>query len=297
MVTSSKSSFGRARPRSTGSRAAGHASLPGSFRIAGVQMASGPSVAANLNEAGRLIEMAAAEGAKLVALPEYFAIMGSRPTDKVKVRENEGDGPIQQFLSDTAKRLHIWLVAAAIPMATAAEGKIYNSCQVFDDNGKLVARYDKIHLFSLALGKEKFSEDGTIEPGKQVKVVDSPFGRLGLSVCYDLRFPELYRAMKDVDIIIVPSAFTETTGRAHWEPLVRARAIENLAYVLAPAQGGYHLSGRETHGDSMIVDPWGTILDRLPRGSGVVSAWVNPAYQASLRKSLPALSHRAIHRL
>jgi nitrilase len=161
----------------------------------------------------------------------------------------------------------------------------------------MVARYEKIQMFSLDLGKEKFAEQGTIEPGKHVKVVDSPFGRIGLSVCYDLRFPELYRAMKDVDIIVVPSAFTETTGRAHWEALVRARAIENLSYVLAPAQGGYHLSGRETHGDSMIVDPWGTVLDRLPRGSGIVSAWVNPAYQASLRKSLPALTHRAIHRI
>jgi deaminated glutathione amidase len=295
MASHSKSSFGRARRRlSSGSRPSGQ--VPGSFRVAGVQMASGPSVAANLNEAGRLVEMAAAEGAKLVALPEYFAIMGMRPTDKVKAGEQEGEGPIQAFLSDTARRLKIWLVAGAVPMA-AVEGKIYNSCQVFDDSGKMVARYDKIHLFSLALGKERFAEEGTIEPGKQVKVVDSPFGRLGLSVCYDLRFPELYRAMKDVDIILVPSAFTETTGRAHWEALVRARAIENLAYVLAPAQGGYHLSGRETHGDSMIVDPWGTVLDRLPRGSGIVSAWVNPAYQASLRKSLPALSHRAIHKI
>ena len=260
-------------------------------------MASGPNVAANLNEAGRLIEMAVAQGARLVALPEYFAIMGMRPTDKVKVREKDGDGPIQRFLSETSARLKIWLVGCSVPMAAPVEGKIYNSCQLYDDSGRMVARYDKIHLFNLDLGKERFAEEGTLEPGKQVKVVDSPFGRIGLSVCYDLRFPELYRAMKDVDIIVVPSAFTETTGRAHWESLVRARAIENLAYVLAPAQGGYHLSGRETHGDSMIVDPWGTVLDRLPRGSGVVIASINPAYQASLRKSLPALAHRAIHRI
>jgi deaminated glutathione amidase len=292
-----KSGFGRAKlrvSRETGN-AAGTSKGQG-FRIAGVQMASGPNVQANLNEASRLIEMAAAQGARLVALPEYFAIMGIRPTDKVKVREKEGDGPIQNFLAETARRLNIWLVGCSVPMA-ASEGKIYNSCQIYDESGKLAARYDKIHLFSLHLGKEKFSEEGTLEPGKHVKVVESPFGRLGLSVCYDLRFPELYRAMKDVDIIIVPSAFTETTGRAHWESLVRARAIENLAYVLAPAQGGYHLSGRETHGDSMVVDPWGTVLDRLPRGSGVVSAWINPAYQASVRKSLPALTHRAIHRI
>jgi len=293
-----KSGFGRAKPsdsRETGA-ASGRSQGQG-FRIAGVQMASGPNVPANLNEAERLIEMAAAQGAKLVALPEYFAIMGVRATDKVKVREKEGDGPIQNFLAETARRLKIWLVGCSVPMSAPAEGKIYNSCQVYDESGKMVARYDKIHLFSLDLGKEKFSEEGTLEPGKHVKVVDSPFGRIGLSVCYDLRFPELYRAMKDVDIIVVPSAFTETTGRAHWESLVRARAIENLAYVLAPAQGGYHLSGRETHGDSMVVDPWGTVLDRLPRGSGVVSAWINPAYQASVRKSLPALTHRAIHRI
>lgn len=295
-----KSGFGRAKPR--GSREAGAASgrnqgQAQGFRIAGVQMASGPNVSANLNEAARLIEMAAAQGAKLVALPEYFAIMGMRATDKVKVREKEGDGPIQNFLAETARRLKIWLVGCSVPMAAPVEGKIYNSCQVYDESGRMAARYDKIHLFSLDLGKEKFSEEGTLEPGRHVKVVDSPFGRIGLSVCYDLRFPELYRAMKDVDIIVVPSAFTETTGRAHWESLVRARAIENLAYVLAPAQGGYHLSGRETHGDSMVVDPWGTVLDRLPRGSGVVSAWINPAYQASVRKSLPALTHRAIHRI
>lgn len=292
-----RSGFGRAKLR--GSRETGsgkHQAQGHGFRIAGVQMASGPNVSANLNEAGRLIEMAAAQGAKLVALPEYFAIMGMRPTDKVKVREKEGDGPIQNFLAETARRLKIWLVGCSVPIA-AGEGKIFNSCMVYDEAGKLVARYDKIHLFSLDLGKEKFAEEGTLEPGKHVKVVDSPFGRIGLSVCYDLRFPELYRAMKDADIIVVPSAFTETTGRAHWESLVRARAIENLAYVLAPAQGGYHLSGRETHGDSMVVDPWGTVLDRLPRGSGVVSAWINPAYQASVRKSLPALAHRAIHKV
>ncbi len=303
MASTVKSGFGRAKMRGTREHSApvttvvkGQATVP-AFRVAGVQMASGPSVAANLNEAGRLIEIAVAQGARLIALPEYFAIMGMRPTDKVKVREKDGDGPIQRFLAETAKRLKIWLVGCSVPIAAASEGKVFNSCQLYDDSGKMVARYDKIHLFNLDLGKERFAEEGTLEPGKQVKVVDSPFGRIGLSVSYDLRFPELYRAMKDVDIIVVPSAFTEITGRAHWESLVRARAIENLAYVLAPAQGGYHLSGRETHGDSMIVDPWGTVLDRLPRGSGIVLASVNPAYQASLRKSLPALAHRVIHRI
>jgi len=270
---------------------------PGVFRIAAIQMASGPNVEGNLHEAGRLVAMAAQQGAKLVALPEYFAIMGMRDRDKVAVREAEGKGPIQQFLSDTAKKHKIWLVGGSVPLVASVPGKVRNSCLLYDDKGELAARYDKIHLFGLDLGNEHFHEETTIEAGGEVVVVDSPFGRLGLSVCYDLRFPELYRAMKEVDIILVPSAFTETTGKVHWETLIRARAIENLAYVLAPAQGGYHVSGRETHGNSMIVDPWGVILDRLPRGSGVVIAGVNPLYQASLRKSLPALTHRTLHRV
>jgi len=270
---------------------------PGVFRIAAIQMASGPNVEGNLHEAGRLVAMAAELSAKLVALPEYFAIMGMRDRDKVAVREAEGKGPIQQFLSDTAKKHKIWLVGGSVPLVASVPGKVRNSCLLYDDKGELAARYDKIHLFGLDLGNEHFHEETTIEPGGEVVVANSPFGRLGLSVCYDLRFPELYRAMKEVDIILVPSAFTETTGKAHWETLVRARAIENLAYVLAPAQGGYHVSGRETHGNSMIVDPWGVILDRLPRGSGVVIAGVNPLYQASLRKSLPALTHRTLHRV
>ncbi|HEV7820250.1 MAG TPA: carbon-nitrogen hydrolase family protein, partial [Burkholderiales bacterium] len=218
-------------------------------------------------------------------------------TDKVKVREPEGSGPIQQFLSDTAKKHRIWLVGGSVPLVSNDANRVRNSSLVYDDKGKLVARYDKIHLFGFEMGKEQYSEQRTIEPGNEVKVVDSPFGRLGLSICYDLRFPELYRAMQDVDIILVPSAFTETTGKAHWETLIRARAIENLAYVIAPAQGGYHLNGRETHGDSMIVDPWGVVLDRLARGSGIVIAGINPDYVRRLRKSLPALEHRTLHRV
>ena len=288
------SSFGRARPHT---KAAVRTEAPAVVRVAAVQLASGPSVAANLNEAKRLIAMAAKQGAKLVALPEYFAIMGMQDTDKVKVREEEGSGPIQQFLSDTAKRHKIWLVGGSVPLVSSEAHRVRNSSLVYDDNGKLVARYDKIHLFGFEMGKERYSEQRTIEPGTEVKVVDTPFGRLGLSICYDLRFPELYRAMKDVDIILVPSAFTETTGKAHWETLIRARAIENLADVIAPAQGGYHLNGRETHGDSMIVDPWGVVLDRLPRGSGVVMAGINPEYVRRLRKSLPALAHRTLHRV
>lgn len=286
------SSFGRARP----SAKPDTKSQVAMMRVAGVQMASGPNVAANLNEAKRLIAMAVEKGARLVALPEYFGIMGMRDQDKVKVREEEGKGPIQQFLSETAAKHKIWLVGGSVPLISDDENKVRNSSLVYDDKGKLIARYDKIHLFGFEMGKERYFEELTIEPGRDVKVIDSPFGRIGLSICYDLRFPELYRAMKDVDLILVPSAFTETTGKAHWETLIRARAIENLAYVLAPAQGGYHVNGRETHGDSMIVDPWGAVLDRLPRGSGVVVAGINPEYVQRLRKSLPALKHRKIHR-
>lgn len=263
-------------------------------KVAAIQMASGPYVAPNLNEAERLIEIAADQGAKLVVLPEYFAIMGLKETDKVAVREEEGKGPIQNFLAKMAKKHKIWLVGGSVPMVSNYPNKVRNSCLVYDDKGQLAARYDKIHLFGLDLGNEHYHEEKTIESGDAIKVVDTPFGKIGLSICYDLRFPELYRAMKDVNIIVVPAAFTDTTGRAHWETLIRARAIENLSYVIASAQGGYHLSGRETHGNSMIVDPWGVILDRLPRGSGVVISTINPQYQASLRTSLPALKHRTI---
>ncbi|OYW25619.1 MAG: acyltransferase [Hydrogenophilales bacterium 12-63-5] len=270
--------------RSRGAQVKKPAPQAGTVRVAAIQMASGPNVSANLAEAERLIELAVEAGARMIVLPEFFCIMGMKDADVVKVREAEGHGPIQAFLARTAKKHHIWLVGGSVPLEASTANKVRNSCLV----------YDKIHLFGLDLGNEHYQEAKLIEPGDKVVVINSPFGRIGLSVCYDLRFPELYRAMPDVDIIVVPSAFTATTGRAHFETLIRARAIENLAYVIAPAQGGYHLSGRETHGDSMIVDPWGVVLDRLPRGSGVVIANLNPAYQASLRKSLPALKHRFI---
>ncbi len=264
------------------------------FRVAAIQMASGPQVKANLDEATRLVALAAGTGARIVVLPEYFAIMGLRDTEKVEACEADNAGHIQQWMAETAAKHRLWLIGAGVPIAAGVPGKVRNACLVYDKEGKRVARYDKIHLFSLAIGQEQFNEARTIEPGDAVKVVESPYGRIGLSICYDLRFPELYRAMGNVDIIVIPSAFTATTGKAHWEPLIRARAIENLAYVIAPAQGGYHVNGRETHGDSMIVDPWGVVLDRLPRGSGVVVAGINPQYQQTVRKSLPALSHRTL---
>jgi nitrilase len=264
------------------------------FRAAAIQMASGPNVAANLEEASRLIELAAASGARIIALPEYFAIMGMKDTDKVDAREKDGEGPIQAFLSEQAKRHQCWIVGGSVPLDCGSTTKVNNSCLIYDQDGKRVARYDKIHLFGFDMGQERYTEERTIQPGNRVVTVESPYGRIGVSVCYDLRFPELYRAMGEVDLILVPSAFTETTGKAHWDTLVRARAIENLAYVIAPAQGGYHVNGRETHGHTMIVDPWGVVLDRLPRGSGVVVAGVNPTYQAKIRRSLPALTHKTV---
>ena len=291
MTRAKPSSFAKTKSRAV-PKAVQEAS--GVTRVAAIQMASGPNVAANLAEAERLIGMAVGAGAKLVALPENFSIMGLKDTDKIAVREQPGKGPMQRFLAAQAKKHGIWLVGGSIPMACENPDKVRNTCLVYDDKGRLVARYDKIHLFGFDLGNEHYREESTIEPGDKVVVVETPFGRIGLSICYDLRFPELYRAMDDVELITVPAAFTATTGKAHFETLVRARAIENLAYVIAPAQGGYHVSGRETHGDSMIVAPWGNILDRLPRGSGVVIAGINPAYQAGLRASLPALKHRTL---
>jgi predicted amidohydrolase len=283
-----------AAPRHLGhSESIGDSTVP-AFRVAAVQMASGPNVDGNLREAERLIEIAAEKGAKLVGLPEYFSIMGMKDTDKVALREREGSGPMQAFLASTARKYGVWIVGGTVPLEATVPDKVRNSCLVFDDNGRLAARYDKIHLFGFRMGAENYSEQLTIEPGSQVAAFDSPFGRIGLSICYDLRFPELYRAMGRVDLIFVPAAFTETTGRAHWATLIRARAIENLAYVIAPAQGGYHVNGRETHGNSMIVNPWGVVVDRLHRGSGVVVAGVNPAYQSTLRASLPALDHRIL---
>jgi deaminated glutathione amidase len=267
---------------------------PAPFRVAAVQMVSGPDVTANLAQAAELVAQAAALGARLVALPEYFAILGMKDTDKVAARESDGAGPIQRFLAETARAHGIWLLGGSVPLESATEGKVHNSSLLYDDRGERIARYDKIHLFGLDLGTEKFSEARTIVPGSDVKVVDSPFGRLGLSICYDVRFPELYRAMGAVDVIFVPSAFTATTGRAHWEPLMRARAIENLAWVIAPAQGGLHPNGRTTHGHSMIIDPWGAIVAERAGGPGVVIAEIDPIFQARMRASLPALEHRTL---
>ncbi len=266
--------------------------------VAAIQMASGPMLNSNLLEAERHITSAAAAGAKLVVLPENFAVMGMQEVDKVNLRERDGQGPIQDFLSQQAERNGIWLVGGTIPLQADDDSKVRASCIVFDNRGRRAARYDKIHLFDVHLvdSGEHYAESLTTEPGTDVAVVDTPFGRLGLAICYDLRFPELFRCMLDegVEILAVPSAFTAITGRAHWEVLVRARAIENLAYVLAASQGGYHVNGRETHGDTMIVDPWGVVLDRLQRGSGFVLTALDRERLAGARRNFPVLEHRRL---
>jgi nitrilase len=264
------------------------------MRIAAVQMISGPDVAPNLATAGRLIAEAAADGASLVALPEYFPFIG--PTDEARLaaRENEGDGPIQEFLAQTARKLGIWLIGGSIPLAARDPAKLRNSCLVFDAGGRRAARYDKIHLFGFRLGDEQYDEAVTIEAGSEVVAVDTPAGRVGLAICYDLRFPELFRAMGEVDLVVIAAAFTDTTGRAHWELLLRARAVENQCYVLASAQGGRHPTGRVTHGHSMIVDPWGEVVARMDKGEGVVAAELDPKRIAETRTCLPALTHRRL---
>ncbi|MDH5572868.1 MAG: carbon-nitrogen hydrolase family protein [Gammaproteobacteria bacterium] len=267
-------------------------------RVAAIQMASGPKVGANLTEAGRLIAKAVDAGADLVVLPENFAFMGMQNPDQLKHCEQEGDGPIQRFLSEQADKHRTWIVGGTLPLAASDDRHVRAACLVFNDKGQQVARYDKIHLFDVHLeeNQETYHESETIEPGDQVTVVDTPFGRMGLAICYDLRFPELFRRMVDekVDILVIPSSFTAITGRAHWEPLLRARAIENLSYVIASAQGGYHVNGRETYGHSMIVDPWGGIIDELDNGSGFVIAELDLDRVRNLRRNFPVLTHRKI---
>jgi nitrilase len=263
-------------------------------RIAAVQMISTPRVDDNLRTAARLVAEAVAQGAELVALPEYFPIMGMNEGDKVKVREHDGVGPIQDFLAETAQKHGIWLVGGSIPLLAGDPDKVLNSSVAYNPQGKRVARYDKIHLFGFQKGEERYNESATIEAGRQPVAFETPFGRVGLSICYDLRFPELYRALGVTDLLVIPAAFTETTGRAHWEILLRARAIENQCYLLAVAQGGRHENGRETHGNSMLIDPWGEILDRKLKGPGVVIGELDHARIAEIRASLPALKHRVM---
>jgi predicted amidohydrolase len=268
------------------------------LRVAAIQMVSRATIEPNLREAAELIGAAAGEGAQLVALPEYFCLMGLQDGDKVAVREPDGRGPLQDFLAAQAAQHGIWLAGGTIPLVAPAPDRVLNTLLVYDPQGRRVARYDKIHLFSFQRDGERYDEARTIWPGRTpatFTLEDGPLAlKVGLSVCYDLRFPELYRALDGPDLILVPSAFTATTGRAHWETLLRARAVENLCYVLAPAQGGRHENGRRTHGHSMLIDPWGAILAQREEGPGFVMGEVDPARIAECRQSLPALKHRVL---
>ncbi len=275
------------------------------MRVAALQMVSSPSMAVNLGVARQLIGQAADAGAELAVLPEYFCLLGLKDTDKLAIAEQAGHGPLQDFLSQCARDFKLWVVGGTIPLATDTSGeisgKVYNSTLVYNPAGQCIARYDKMHLFRFDNGLESYDEARVLLPGAQpvafdVLSRDGHSYRVGLSICYDLRFPELYRtlASNGADLLLVPSAFTHTTGQAHWEVLLRARAIENLAYVLAAAQGGSHENQRRTWGHSMVVDPWGQILAEQDQGPGVVLADIDKARLTAYRTQLPALDHRKL---
>ena len=266
------------------------------MKIAALQMVSGTQLQRNLDAAATLFERAAAAGARLAALPEHFALLGRHDEDKLAIAEEPGDGPIQRFLAEQARRHGLWVVGGTLPLRVTGSARVRNSSLVYAPDGALAARYDKIHLFAFDNGRERFDEARVLEPGTQPVALQAGALRVGLSVCYDLRFPELYRALMSppCDLMCVPSAFTYPTGQAHWEVLLRARAIENQCVVLAPAQGGRHDTGRRTWGHSMIVDPWGEVLAMLAEGEGVVLAEVDTARRDSVRTQLPALRHRRL---
>lgn len=266
----------------------------GRLRVAAVQTVSGGDVAANLAQSEPLIGQAARAGAGLVVLPEYFGVFGARATDKLDAMETDGDGPQQTFLARLAKAHGIWLVGGTVPLACGDPARVRSACLVYGPDGERVARYDKIHLFAFASGEERYDEGKTIEPGTLPVTVDLPCGRVALSVCYDLRFPELYRGMGTLALILVPAAFTATTGAAHWHLLLRARAVENQCYVLAAAQGGVHPGGRRTYGHSVLIDPWGTVVAERAEGPGFIVGDIDPARLAEVRAQLPALAHRVL---
>lgn len=263
-------------------------------RVAAIQMVSTPVQEENIATAKRLIADAARQGAELILLPEYWAAMGMHENDKLALAEQIDAGPIQYFMADAAREHQVCLIGGTLPLATPLAGKVLNTMMVYNPAGERVGRYDKIHLFSFSKGEESYDEARTIVHGTEVATYEAPFGKVGLSVCYDLRFPELYRAMGECALIVVPAAFTHTTGKAHWEILLRARAIENQCYVLAAAQGGRHTNGRTTWGHSMLIDPWGEIKDVLPGGEGLVIGDIEAHHLAGIRENLPALKHRKL---
>ena len=264
--------------------------------VAAIQLASGPNLQGNLNQVARLLGEAARAGAQLIVLPENFAFMGNHETDKLAIAESPGEGVIQQFLAKQAREHGVWIIGGTMPMVANDNNHVYATCLVYDAQGEMVCRYDKCHLFDVRLteSNETYLESQTVAAGNTAVWFDSPFGRIGLAICYDLRFPELFRILMQhqVEILAIPSAFTATTGKAHWEVLLRARAIENLSYVIAPNQGGFHVNGRETFGDSMIVNPWGEVQQRLASGAGFVIAEIDRDKQATLRSTFPVLEHQ-----
>ncbi|HSH89718.1 MAG TPA: carbon-nitrogen hydrolase family protein [Ramlibacter sp.] len=268
------------------------------MKVAAIQMVSATTVQANLDSARVLLEEAAQAGAELAVLPEYFCLLGRKDSDKLAVRERFGEGAVQDFLARTARELGLWIVGGTLPLAASDDSHVLNSSLAFSPQGERMARYDKIHLFKFDNGRERYDESRVIERGTQpvtfdMKSRDGKTWRIGMSVCYDLRFPELYRGLQ-ADVLLVPSAFTYVTGQAHWELLLRSRAVENLAWVIAPAQGGVHENGRRTWGHSMVVDPWGAVLAEHDEGPGVVLAQLDAERQAQLRLQLPALEHRVL---
>ena len=266
--------------------------------VAAIQMTSGHVVEDNLATAAELLREAKDLGADIACLPENFSFLGLKDVDKLKVAEADGEGPIQHFLRDTARRLGLWILGGTTVIKGDSAARVANASLLIDADGKRVARYDKIHLFDVAIPgrEEKYLESTHVMPGREVVVADTPVGKLGLSVCYDMRFPELYRDLvaRGAEWLAMPAAFTVPTGRAHWETLLRARAIENLCYVVAPAQSGTHTSGRETYGDTLIADYWGQVLSRLEKGSGVITAEIDLAKQAETRARFPALDNRRL---
>jgi predicted amidohydrolase len=272
--------------------------MPSQLQIASIQMISTPVLQENLDTANRLIEQAAKTGAQLVVLPEYFCLMGLKDTDKVLARETLGSGPIQEQLAAMAKANDIYLVAGTIPLEAHSTSKVLNTTLVFNPQGERIGRYDKIHLFGFQTATERYEESETIEAGNSPSVLSIKINheewRFGLSICYDLRFPELYRSLGEVDCHIIPAAFTYTTGKDHWEILLRARAIENQCYVLSSAQGGTHINQRRTWGNSMLIDPWGAVLANLPEGEGFISGVLSKDKLNEVRSKLPALKHRKL---
>ncbi len=269
------------------------------IKVASIQMISTANVDENLKSASKLITQAIKQGAKFLLLPENFPLMGQNEYDKVAILESFGQGPIQDFLSEQSRKHGVWLMGGTISLEASVANKVRSACLLYDSEGNCAFRYDKIHLFDVTVdedSEESYKESNSMEAGDEIVVAETPFGNIGMSICYDLRFPELYRAMhdKNVNIITVPSAFTATTGEAHWESLLRSRAIENLCYVIASNQGGEHINARETWGHSMIIDPWGNILNRVEKGSGFAIADIDLEKQENLRKNFPCLSHRIV---